>query len=57
MKFSIRITKGLQELANIEGVRESIPDLKVEELQKIIDTEQFLERILGVRVHIFEVKQ
>jgi hypothetical protein len=56
MRFSIRILHGPRELANIVGLREAIPSLKEEELQQIIETEQFLERLLGVRVHISEVK-
>jgi len=52
MRFKIRIKKGLETVAEVKGILES--DVKVSELEKIIETEQFLERLTGLRVHIEE---
>ncbi len=54
MRFEIVIRSGLQELAHIVGAQE-VQNATVEELEKVIEVEQFLERLLGLRIHLNEV--
>ncbi len=56
MRFKITFKFGVATVAVIYSPRNSASDLKVSELEKILDTEKFLERLTGLRVHIEEVR-
>lgn len=52
MRFAITFLKQDKVIAVIRTHKDT--DIKVSELQKIIETEEFLERLTGYRVHIEE---
>jgi hypothetical protein len=55
MKFEIIFTKGLQTVAVVKGIKEvSKEELNLKELEQVITTEAFLEKLTGIRVHINE---
>lgn len=51
-RFEIIIKSGLHELANVRGEEVTDSSISVDDLKKVIEVEQFLERLLGRRVHI-----
>ena len=56
MKFIITFKRGLEEVSRVAGRHElATDDVTVAELQKVIDVEQFLEKLLGLRVHISQM--
>lgn len=52
MKFTLTVKQGLQTLAVIDGLDRRPEDIVVADLQKAIGTEQYLERLFGLRFHI-----
>jgi hypothetical protein len=57
MKFELIFTRGLQTVAHIKGIRElSKEELNLKELEQVITTEQFIEKLTGLRVHINEME-
>lgn len=54
MKFSITFKKGIKTVAHIVGVEISKDLLSMSDLEKVIEVEQYLERLTGLRVHINE---
>lgn len=53
LKFKLTFKRGTKTIAIIEGFERSIDGLVVGDVStKIIETEQYLERLLGLRVHI-----
>ena len=56
LAFKIKFLKGTKVVAEIVGDGKDAGDLTVEEVtEKVIATEQFLERLTGHRVHIEQV--
>lgn len=57
MKFSLTIKRGLVTVAWVKGIREvGKEELSAAELEKVIDVEQYLEKLLGLRFHIEEIQ-
>ncbi len=55
MKFTITVKKGLCTKAYIKGTKDvKKHELSVEDLDKVIQTEAFLEKLTGLRFHINE---
>ena len=55
MRFTITFKKGLKVIAHIEGVKNvDKRTLTVDELDKILEVEPFIEKLTGLRVHINE---
>jgi len=52
MKFSVTIKLGPQVLAHVEGREISDDALTVRALREVIDLEQKLEKLTGLRFHI-----
>lgn len=50
MKFKLTVKRGLDVIAEIESVAHT--RIYMDELRKVIETEQFLERLFGYRFHI-----
>lgn len=55
MMFRMTIKEGPRVLYTAAGKERSEEHVTVEDLRKVIETEQFLEHLLGLRVHIDEV--
>lgn len=56
-KFTITFKSGVKDVAVIEAVREVPAEhFTVADTHKVLETEQFLERMLGLRVHV-DLKQ
>lgn len=57
MRFNIIFKKGMETVARVEGIRDvAKEDLTLSELEKAIQTEQLLEKLTGLRVHVEEVQ-
>jgi stage III sporulation protein SpoIIIAA len=52
MKFDVIFKKGTKAIVTIEGYNIANLVLNDEVTNKIVETEQFLERLTGYRVHI-----
>lgn len=53
VKFEIVFKKGVKTLALVEGDAKDIDHLTVRDItERVIEAEQFLERLTGLRVHI-----
>lgn len=57
MKFSVTFKRGLETVAFVEGQKLlSSDDVRIDEvIDKVLSTEQFLEKLTGFRVHIEQV--
>jgi len=49
------IKKGLVTKVQVKGICD-VDEMSVAEAEKIIEVEQFLEKLLGLRVHIEEIQ-
>jgi hypothetical protein len=54
MRFKLVIKLGPKVLSEIEGQKRPKDYFVIGDLDKVIETEQFLEKLLGLRVHIME---
>lgn len=55
-KFKIEFLRGAEVIASVTGIKVVDGEhLTVAEMQQVIPTEQFLEKLLGLRVHIEQV--
>jgi hypothetical protein len=54
MRFQLVVKNGQDTLATVEGHQKSGADITVDDLKKLIEVEQFLERMFGHRFHILE---
>lgn len=53
IKFNITFKRGTQTVATVQGLPVNAEQVSVAEAgEKVIDTEQFLEKLTGLRVHI-----
>lgn len=52
MKFTLIIKSGLKELSRIDGQDVDPRLINFADIQKVIETEQHLERMFGLRFHI-----
>ena len=53
MKFKIKFLYGLKILGEVEGLRDvNENEITMEYIQKVLDTEKFIEKLTGLRVHI-----
>lgn len=52
IEFEIIIKRSTKELARIKGFPRDTQDLSCQDIEDVIKTEQYLERLLGLRVHI-----
>jgi len=56
LKFRLRFLKGTNVVGEIVGVDRKLEHFRIDDLaDKIIETEQYLERLTGIRVHIEQV--
>ena len=59
MKFNLRFLRGLETVAEIKGIMSHHPD-EIESssiAEAVIETESFLEKLTGLRVHIIVVME
>lgn len=54
MKFKIIFKRRMNTVAEVKGREVEKSCITLHDYEKIIETEQFLEKILGLRVHIME---
>jgi hypothetical protein len=54
MKFRIIFKRGINTVAQVVGGEISKDLLSMADLERVIETEQYLERLTGLRVHIEE---
>lgn len=54
MRFRIVIKLGVNTIAEAKGRQVEKSCVTLHDLEKIIETEKFLEKILGLRIHIME---
>lgn len=53
MTFKIKFIRGMLTIATIDGIRELNKDeVTMGDVEKLIETERFLEKLMGLRVHI-----
>jgi hypothetical protein len=52
VKFSITIKQGPETKAHVVGVERLERHVSVSDIRKVIEVEQYLERLTGLRVHI-----
>jgi len=57
MRFKIVLKLGQTTIAEAEGRTRDKSYITIHDLDKVIETEQFLEKILGLRVHIMEAPE
>jgi hypothetical protein len=57
MRFKIVIKLGPKVLAEVEGQKRDKAYITTQDLDKTIDVEQYLEKLLGLRVHIMEAPE
>jgi hypothetical protein len=56
LRFAITLKKGASTVARAEGLERDPSALTVEEVnEKVIATEQFIERLTGLRCHIEQI--
>lgn len=56
LKFQVKFLKQNAVVGSVEGAERALDNFRVDDLgQRIIETEQFLERLTGLRVHIEQV--
>jgi hypothetical protein len=56
MRVKITFLRGLEKIAEVTGPREfSVEEITLADVQRVITTEQLLERLTGLRVHIEQV--
>jgi hypothetical protein len=57
LKFKVTFKKGMEIVTSVEGIRiVDTDDMTVTEVsEKVIQTEAFLEKLTGLRVHIEQV--
>jgi hypothetical protein len=55
-RFTLEVKQGLQTLAKIDGVEVPSTSINLDDLRKVIETEQFLEKIFHYRFHISTVE-
>ena len=56
LKFKITFKRGPETVAEVVGYEKSSDHLTLGEMEKVIPTEQFLEKLTGLRVHIEQVQ-
>lgn len=53
IKFKLTVKRGQEVLAEVEGIEKELDALSVGDVtERVIETEAYLERLLGLRVHI-----
>ncbi len=57
MRFKIVLKLGQTTIAEAEGRKVDESYITIHDLDRVIETEQFLEKILGLRVHIMEAPE
>ena len=58
MKFKIKFLYGITTIAEVEGMKEvDENEITMGDVQKLLDSEKFFERLTGLRVHIDYVNE
>ena len=55
LQFSLTVKMGPDTLAHVKGLSRSPEAITVADLNKVIEVEQYLERMLGLRIHISQL--
>jgi hypothetical protein len=55
LKFGVVIKKGVTTLASVEGVPRNSELITFEDVNKVIEVEQWLEKLTGLRFHIQQI--
>lgn len=56
LMFKLVFKRGQETVAEVQGHEIDSDNVTVADMQRVIETEQFLEKLTGLRVHIEQVK-